>query len=129
MAEPAGNVNSEASRGIEIIRVLLAVVDDHAVTEPQQQWMQIAETAASMRPGPKMIAPWVMELKIAMAQLASALLHKASPGMRKRYRPTAVALSGLSQGLQTQLKDGKNIMPRDFQDSIDDVILELANLD
>ncbi|OBT64652.1 hypothetical protein VE03_05831 [Pseudogymnoascus sp. 23342-1-I1] len=128
-AEPAGNVNSEASRGIEIVRVLLAVVDDSAVTEPHQHWMKIAETAASMKPGPKLIAPWVMELKIAMIQLAAALLHKASPGMRKRYRPTAVALSGLSQALQTQLKDGKNLMPQDFQDSIDDVVLELANLD
>ncbi|ELR04309.1 hypothetical protein GMDG_06698 [Pseudogymnoascus destructans 20631-21] len=128
-AEPAGNVNSEASRGIEIIRVLLAVVDDTAVTEPHEHWMRIAETAASMKPGPKLIAPWAMELKIAMIQLAAALLHKASPGMRRRYRPTAVALSGLSQALQTQLKDGKNLMPQDFQDSIDDVVLELANLD
>ncbi|KFY39423.1 hypothetical protein V495_05958 [Pseudogymnoascus sp. VKM F-4514 (FW-929)] len=129
VAEPASNVNSEASRGIEIIRVLLAVIDDSAVTEPHQHWMQIAETAASMKPGPKLIAPWVMELKIAMVQLAAALLHKSSPGMRKRYRTTAVALSGLSQDLQKQLKDGNSLMPDDFQDSVDDVILELANLD
>jgi hypothetical protein len=70
-----------------------------------------------------------MELKIAMVQLAAALLHKSSPGLRKRYRTTAVALSGLSQDLQKQLKDGNSLMPDDFQDSVDDVILELANLD
>lgn len=128
-AEPTGNVNSEASRGIEIVRVLLAVVDDSAIMEPPQHWMKIAETAASMKPGPNLIAPWVMELKIAMVQLATALLDKASPGMRKRYRATTIALSGLSQGLQKQLKRGKNLMSQDFQDSIDDIVLELANLD
>lgn len=121
--------NQEASRGIEIVRVLLSVVDDPAVTEPLEHWMQIAQIAASMKLNSRSITPFVMELKIAVVQLAAALLQKASPGMRKRHRPAAIAVSGLSQSLRTQLQEAIDYMPQDFEHSLDDVILELANLD
>lgn len=118
--------NQEASRGIEIVRVLLAVVDDYAVTEPREHWMQIVKTAASMRTRLKSISPMVMELEIALIQLSAALLNKASPRMQKQYASSMAALAGLSNDLKTRVIG--NLMPSDLKVALDDVILELENL-
>jgi len=123
------NLAEEASRGIEIVRVLLALIDDYAVIEPREYWMQIVKTAASMKAVHFDFNPaMVVELEIAMIQLATALLNKASPGMRKRYISSMTALAGLSNDLRNRVIGREELIGEDFESALDDVILELENL-
>ncbi len=113
-----------ASRGIEIVRVLLAVVDDYAVTEPPLPWMEVVSAAAGLAPC-NSASSMILELEIACVQLAMALLGRASPGLRRKYKDGMAALARLTNGLRgkcEQFGDGE------LRGALDDVVIELKNL-
>jgi hypothetical protein len=123
------NTPSEAARGLQIVRVLLAVVDHESTHSPREDWMIAITTTASMKPPSPDSLPIVLELQIAMLQLSMALLSKASDGMQRRYVTSNAPISGLATQLRTVVKsmdDRKE--SAEFGKLLDDVLLDLENL-
>lgn len=123
------NTLAEASRGLEIIRVLLAVVDHTLTISPREDWMTTITTTASLKPPSSVSDPLILELHIAMLQLSTALLSKAARGMQKRYVTSNAALSGLAQQLETLVNglDDKS-EAIEFISLLEGVALDLENL-
>jgi len=92
--------SNEAARGLEIVRVLLAVLDHPSTSSPQEDWMSVVKITTAMKPAPKTAPPIVLEFQIAMLQLSTALLSKAAGGIQKRYVTSNPALSGLTNQLE-----------------------------
>lgn len=117
----------EANRGLQIVRVLLAVVDSETTSYPEESWMDIIKIAASMKVS--VDTPIALELQIAMLQISTALMNKASGGMVKRHVTSHDALSGVVQQLRTAVSaiPDKN-EGSDLLGLLDDVSLELENI-
>ena len=123
------SVSSSAARGLEVVRILLAVVDHSSTTQPKEDWMKAVTTTASLKAPPTSSPPIVIELHIAMLQLSTALLSQAAGGAQKRYVTSNPALSGLKNQLQTaaEAMDDKE-EAAEFISLLDDVQLDLENL-
>lgn len=122
-------MESEAARGIQIIRVLLAVLDHPSVHFPQEDWMAAITLTTGMRPSSSSALAIVLEFQIAMLQLSAALLSKAAGGTQKRHVTSNAALSGLARSLQknvNKLEDEGEIA--EFTELLEDVSLDLENL-
>jgi hypothetical protein len=121
--------SNEAARGLEIVRVLLAVVDHDSTSFLQEEWMGAVTTAALMKPPSFASAPIVLEFQISVLQLATALLSQAAGGMQKRYATSNAALSGLANQLEdiVQRMDDK-AEATEFMGLLEDVGLDLQNL-
>lgn len=116
--------DQEAQVGISIIRVLLAAVDDYAITEPPMECMFMVTVAAGL-PIIDNISIACLDFEVALVQLAAALLTKASPGLRRQFRESVAALNGLTR----QLKElGRRQNDQELLDSLDDVLVELEDL-
>ena len=89
---------TDAARGLEIVRVLLAIVDSPS-TDLREDWMAAVRITTSMKPPSQNAPSIIIELQIAMVQLSAALLSKAAGGMQKRHVTSISALSGLTQQL------------------------------
>ena len=122
------STEQDASRGIEIVRVLLAAVDDFAVTEPPNAWMQVVPAAAGLSADKDTsISLTCLELEIAIVQLATALLSKASSTLRRSHRESIAALAGLMVKLRVKCRQGQGRLD-DLGEAVEDVIIELENL-
>jgi hypothetical protein len=121
------SVVPEASRGVEIVRVLLAVLDDGTSSYPQEDWMSSIAVVASMKISPKPNAS-VLELQVAALQLVSAILTKAASGVQKRYLTSIPALLGLINQIRPMVKELDEVSARDLIDLLDDASLEIENL-
>jgi len=118
-----------ASRGIEVIRVLLSVIDHESTIEPREDWMDIVKVTASMNPDGGLQDPVITEFQVAMLQISAALLTKAGSGMQKRYAPSVPAIIGLAKTLRTRVeRDLTGPVADDLSESIDDVVMGLDNL-
>ncbi len=118
----------EANRGLQIVRVLLAVLDHQSTSFPEESWMTAVTTTASMNV-PATPASIVLELQIAMLQLSTALSTKAAGGMMKRYITTYSAMSGLVDQLSRLVKDLPDEAEAvDLMALLEDVSLDLGNL-
>ncbi|TVY21059.1 hypothetical protein LARI1_G001241 [Lachnellula arida] len=119
----------QAARGLEIVRVLLAVVDHPSTSLPQENWMEAIKVTASMKPCATAAPSSVLELQIAALQLSTALLSKAAGGVQKRHVTSIPALSGLVSQLKSLTKGLSNETDKvEFADLLEDVSLELDNL-
>jgi hypothetical protein len=125
----SSSASTEAARGLEIVRVLLAVVDHSSTSSPNEDWMLAVTTTASMKLASKSSPPIVIELQIAMLQLSTALLTKAALGMQRRYLANHPALSGLTNQLEAVVKgmDDK-VEAAEFLELLRDISLDLENL-
>lgn len=110
--------------GIDIVRVLLAVAESDVVGPAQEEWMSIvtlpshgAWNAASRADD------LVLDLRIAVAQLAVELLVKAPRGVRRRYMPAAEEMLDFSRRV---LKSG---VGGDAREGLEEVVLGLEGLD
>ncbi|TVY59356.1 Uncharacterized protein LCER1_G001099 [Lachnellula cervina] len=120
---------AQAARGLEIVRVLLAVVDHPSTSLPQENWMEAIKVTASMKPCATPAPSLVLELQIAALQLSTALLSKAAGGVQKRHVTSISALSGLVSQLKFLTKGLSNETDKvEFADLLEDVSLELDNL-
>jgi hypothetical protein len=121
--------NNEAARGLEIVRVLLAILDHESTSFPQEEWMATVTTTTSMKPASVGAASIIIEFQISMLQLATALLSKAAGGMQKRYVTSIAAISGLASQLENTVKgmDDKK-EATEFIGLLEDVHLDLENL-
>ena len=121
--------SDEAARGLEIVRVLLAVLDHPLTSYVPEDWMAAVITAASMKPASPTSAPVIIEFQISILQLATALHSKAAGGMQKRHVTNIAALSGLTRQLEDISKAmGDKVESADFIGLLEDVRLELENL-
>jgi hypothetical protein len=118
-----------AARGLEIVRVLLAVVDHPSTSLPQENWMEAIKVTASMKPPATTPPSLILELQIAALQLSTALLSKAAGGVQKRYVTSISALSGLANQFKSLTRGLSNKTETiEFTDLLEDVSLELENL-
>jgi hypothetical protein len=115
---------SETSRGIEIIRVLLPVVEESNSTN--EEWMNLITAVAAwdvFLPQDSSPSPVVLELQVAALQLCCALLIKASDGMRRRFAHSVSALVGIATQLEKGIPKGGAL-----REDIEDVLEVLGNL-
>lgn len=96
----------EASRGLEIVRVLLSIVEQET-SGTQEEWMGLITTVAAWpavvcEPAP----PFVRELRVAVLTLCCALLSAAGTGMRRRYVHSIGAIRGVAQQLSQTIPHG-----------------------
>jgi hypothetical protein len=120
---------SETARGLQIIRVLLAVLDHPSTSYPSEDWMAAIKLTASMKTSSNSTISIVLEFQIAMLQLSAALLSKAAEGMQKRFITSNPALSGLVRNLQKNVKGMEDRSEAaEFTDLLEDVALDLENL-
>ncbi len=120
---------SDVARGLQIIRILLAVLDHESTSVPQESWMSAVNTTAAMGISSEPLPPLVIEFQIAMLQLSMALLSKSSGGMMKRYLTSHAALAGIAKQLYILLgKMDNEVETAELKGLLDDVSLELGNL-
>ncbi|PMD40381.1 DUF1941-domain-containing protein [Hyaloscypha variabilis F] len=121
--------SAEANRGLQIVRVLLAVVDLPATSFPREDWMKVVTTTSAIKISRSDPSSVLLEFWIAMLQLSAALLSKAAGGMMKRYFTSHAALSGLVNQLKAQTnKIADKAEAAEFHGLLEDVALDLENL-
>ncbi|KAH8672064.1 Neurochondrin-domain-containing protein [Tricladium varicosporioides] len=114
-------------RGLEIVRVLLAVVDHPSIFSPREEWMEIITHVSSMKTSATLAAS-VLELQIGTLQLTAALLSKAAGGVQKRYVTSFPPLLGIVNQLRGFVGQLDETESTDLMALLDDVSLELDNL-
>ncbi len=118
----------EALRGIEVVRVLLAVLDHESMTEPREEWMALVKAAAAIKHTASDCNPLVVELIMAVLHLAAALFNQASMGMRKRYVASRTGILGLAAQLKNEVRQLGGAAGEELRESLDDVVMSLENL-
>ncbi|KUJ19498.1 DUF1941-domain-containing protein [Mollisia scopiformis] len=119
----------EANRGLQIVRVLLAVIDHQSTSFPEEAWMKMVTITASMNVPSTTPSPIILEFQIAMLQLSTALLSKAAGGMMKRYITSYSALSGITNQLSRLVQNlPDEVEGADLMSLLEDVSLDLGNL-
>jgi hypothetical protein len=121
-------LNQEALRGLEIIRILLAVLDDESTTFPREEWMSSIKVVASMKVASAAEDLSILELQIAGLQLASAIISKAASGVQKRYLTSIPALLGIANQIRPVLHSNDEVAAAELVEQLDDALMELENL-
>jgi hypothetical protein len=114
-------------RGQLIVRVLLVVVDSESTTEPRESWMEVVKSAASMKPS-TFKDPLMLDVQIAVLQLAAALLSLASKGMQKRCVMYTTAILGLATQFREEALKVRGQEREEIHEELSDVIMTLENL-
>jgi hypothetical protein len=117
-------------RGVEIIRVLTTTVDDFATGEPREEWMQVVKLTATMpAKHDNHFAP-LMELKVAMLQLAVSLIQHSSPGGQKKYKQSVTAIRGLAKQLKAEVMNNEDKIDdaEDLEGNLDELLMALMNV-
>jgi hypothetical protein len=123
------SLEAEANRGLQIVRVLLAVIDSPATSVAREEWMKIVTTTAAMTISSNSPSSLTLEFWIAMLQLSAALLAKAAGGMMKRYITSYAALMGLVNQLKAQTSQiGDEVEAAELHGLLEDIALDLENL-
>lgn len=121
-------ITGENARGIEIVRVLLAVLDNGTTGEPREEaWSPLVKATASMRPVTSLIDPIEIELRIALLQLSAALL--TAVGNPQRYRSSISSMLGSVNQVRNAVQPvGGDALGGDFQEALQDVVMSIENL-
>lgn len=116
------SIPSEHARGIEIVRVLLAVVEADVTGPAKEDWMHIVDLARqSVIHAPDTTN---VELGIAVCQLAVELMVRAPRGIRNRRRDAVVELRRYAAVLLTD-EDG---VSGGVRDGLEEVVQGLDSL-
>ncbi|KAI9167383.1 putative pyridine nucleotide-disulfide oxidoreductase RclA [Paramyrothecium foliicola] len=92
-----------ASRGIEIVRVLLAIVEqEHGGAA--ELWMDLITATAAWNVPDEVQLETAREFEIAVLQLCCAVLVKANTGMRSRFSHSIGAIAGIATQLSQRTK-------------------------
>ncbi|PQE21609.1 Duf1941 family protein [Rutstroemia sp. NJR-2017a WRK4] len=105
-------VISESARGLQIITILFAVVENDApwrMENPpvivKEEWMNIVAAAARMSIPESSMPPIVFELRLGMMQLCATLARLAGVGMRKRFEGQFKEIKGLVGPLRKRIRE------------------------
>jgi hypothetical protein len=113
---------SEAARGVEIVRILLPIVETEQPGS-REQWMDVVTRLAAWDVPDTEQPPIVQEFQIALLQLVTALLVNTHPGMQRRYMYSTSAVLGIANRLR-----GRPIVDPVLREALDDVLTTLDNL-
>lgn len=94
---------TEAARGIEIVRVLLPVVEREE-SGSRESWMAVTTAVAAWDVPEAEQPPTVLEFQVAVLQLVSALLSNTYSSMQRRYRHSIAAVLGIVEQVRRELK-------------------------
>ncbi|KEY69418.1 hypothetical protein S7711_05732 [Stachybotrys chartarum IBT 7711] len=92
----------DLSRGIEIVRVLLAIADQEASSTPEA-WMDLITTVAAWPVPDYEQKPSMQEFEVAALQLCCTLIVNAGVGMRNRFKHSISAIVGLATTLNQRI--------------------------
>lgn len=112
------NLEGDALRGVDIIRVLLQVAEESS-TETAEDWMDIVTAVAALdvsHEGPR--NPTTLELQVAALQLCCTQLVRANSGMRRRYVHSTSALAGIATQLERDIA-GDSFLRESIVDVLD----------
>ena len=112
-------IPAEDERGIEIIRVLLAVVEADVTGPAKEEWMSIVEIARQL-----VVDATDLELGVAISQLAVELLVRAPRSIRNRRRDAVVELRKHAEELLAK-RDG---VRGEVRDGLEEVVQGLDGL-
>ena len=116
------SISEEHARGIEIVRVLLAVLESDVTGPTKEDWMPIIELShQSVVHAPDTTN---LELGVAICQLAVELMVRAPRSIRNRRRDTVVDLRRYAAGLLTD----EGVVSGDFRDGLEEVVQGLDGL-
>ena len=125
LADDLGNVlgiPSEHVRGIEIVRILLAVVEADVTGPAKEEWMSIVELARETVVHAPDTAD--LELGVAVCQLAVELMVRAPRGVKSRRRDVVAELREYVEALLKKV-DGAD---SGIRDGLDEVVQGLDSL-
>lgn len=115
--------DTDASRGIEIVRVLLALVENEPAGT-REEWMDFITTVAAWDFDCSNYSQNLEEFRVAILQLSCTLLAGASMGMRNRYKESIIAIRGIASSFgSSEIKD------QQLRAAMDDVTNTLNGLD
>ncbi len=120
--ENALPISSEHARGIEIIRVLLAVVEADVTGPAKEEWMSIVELAR--RSIVQATDPENRELGVAISQLAVELMIRAPRNIRNRRKNAVVELRKYVESLLVKV----NSVSGGIRDGLEEVLQGLDSL-
>ena len=115
-------IPAEHELGIEIVRVLLAVVEADVTGPAKEEWMSIVELARQSVAHPPDATD--LELGVAISQLAVELLVRAPRSIRNRRRDAVVELRKSAEGLLAK-RDG---VCGGIRDGLEEVVQGLDGL-
>lgn len=98
-AGPPASGESEAARGIEIIRVLLPIVEREKPGS-REAWMAVVTAVAAWDVPDAEQPPTVLEFQVAVLQLVTALLANTHPGTQRRFVHSISAVVGIAEQLE-----------------------------
>lgn len=113
---------SEAARGIDIIRVLLALVEQEN-GGTVETWMNLITTVAAWDYPELEQSPLVQEFQVAVLQLCCTLLARASVGMRRRYMHSVSAIRGIASRLNATIGPKNSL--REAMEDVNDTMTGL----
>jgi hypothetical protein len=113
---------NEAARGIDAVRILLAIVEAET-SGTREDWMNTITAVAAWETPDMEQPPLVQEFQVAVLQLSSSLLVNARPAMSRRYVHSTTAILGIANHLRRHI-DGESPL----RESLDDVLVTLHGL-
>lgn len=116
------SLDEEASRGIDIVRILLPIVEQER-TGTAEEWMNLITAVAAWNLPEQPATPLLREFEVAVLQLCSSVLVSANHGMRKRYTHSIAAIAGLASTLQRSIDRNDHL-----REPMDDVLSTLASV-
>lgn len=117
-------VEQDASRCIEVVRILLPLVEQETNGIPED-WMNLITSVAAwgVPEEEDEKGQTVLEFQVAVLQLSVGVLVAANSGMRKRYEYSIGAIRGIANQVKNGVKsDGT------FGEAMEDVIVTLNSL-
>lgn len=120
----------EASRGVDIIRVLLHVAETKT-PGPMEEWLDLVTKVAAWYYSPEegcegRKVGMVEEFRVAVFQLVTALLAGTHPGVRRRYVHSISAVLGIAGDLRRRIVMGGG--DRELVEGLDDVLETLGGM-
>ena len=116
------SISEGHARGIEVVRVLLAVLESDVTGPAKEDWMPIVELARQSVVHASDTTN--LELGVAVCQLAVELMVRAPRGIRKRRRDAVVELRRYAAGLLTK-EEG---IGGEVRDGLEEVVQGLDSL-
>ncbi|RCI13684.1 hypothetical protein L249_7972 [Ophiocordyceps polyrhachis-furcata BCC 54312] len=116
------NDKDEASRGVEVARVLIQVTEQET-SGTEEAWMDLITAVAAWNVPDQERPPETQEFRVAVLQLCCSLLQGASHGARTRYKHSIGAIAGIAMRLSRCIERDSP-----FKEAMEDVMNTLNEL-
>lgn len=114
--------NKNISLGTDIIRVLLAIVESDVAGPAKEEWMNIITVSSRQSFSADDDTEYLLDFRIALAQLSVELLSRAPKGVRRRYLGAAKHILAFSRGALKTAVEGNT------REGLEEVVYGLEEL-